>query len=298
MHYRFHYARIGAGLLLAGAAVVVLPASAQGSDLAPIVARDRVVSDTEQRAQALLQRAVAHIKKQGQQGVADFSHQQEFVDRDLYVYALTTDGLFLGSGGWSASLTGQNVMQETDSQGKHFFRDMIEIAKRDGKGEIQYHWFNPADSRDEPKVTEFVAVDDVIVAVGYYPPRGTLTQAKALFRKAQKALADDPQKAIKEFQLSNGPYILHDLYVFVVDTRTKTFLAHGGSPNLVGTNAYNLLDANGQRVVQQMAEIAEKNNPGELTYLWLNPMTGRIEKKLTQFRLKDGLLLGVGSYSQ
>lgn len=298
MLYRFIYARIGAMLLLASAAVFTLPVSAQGSDLAPIVARDRNVSDIEQRAEALLHRAVEHIKINGKQGVADFSRRPDFVDRDLYVYALATDGLFLGSGGWSASLTGQNVLQETDTQGKHFFRDMIDIAKKDGYGEIQYHWFNPADSRDEPKVTEFVAVEDVIVAVGYFPPRGTATQAKAIFKKALNALADNPQAAINEFQQVDGPYIYHDLYVFVVDTKTQKFLAHGGSPSLVGTNAYDLLDANGQHVVKRMAEIAEKDTQGELNYSWLNPMTGRIENKHTQFRLIDGLLLGVGRYGQ
>lgn len=298
MLYHFLYARIVAILLLAVAAVFTLPVSAQSSDLAPIVARDRAVSDIEKRAEALLRRAVEHIQITGKQGVSDFSRLPDFVDRDLYVYALATDGLFLGSGGWSASLTGQNVLQETDSQGKHFFRDMIDIAKKEGHGEIQYHWFNPADSRDEPKVTEFVLVDDVIVAVGYFPPRGTETQAKAMFKKAINALAENPQAAIKAFQQADGPYIYHDLYVFVVDTKTRKFLANGGSPSLVGSNAYNLLDANGQHVVQHMAEIAEKNTQGELNYFWLNPMTGRIENKHTQFRLIDGLLLGVGRYSQ
>lgn len=298
MPYRFVCVRFGVALLVAGAGVFTLPVSAQGSDLAPIVARDRKVSDVEQRAEVLLQRAVDHIKVNGKKGVPDFSSLSTFVDRDLYVYALDTQGLFLGSGGWSASLTGQNVLQETDTQGKHFFQDMIEIAKKDGGGEIQYHWFNPADSRDEPKVTEFVAVDDVIVAVGYFPTRGTVTQAKAMFKKATNALTDNTKEAIKEFQSVDGAYIQNDLYVFVVDTKTQKFLANGGSPSLVDTNAYDLLDANGHHVVRDMAEIARKNNQGELNYLWLNPMTGRIENKHTQFRLINGLLLGVGNYRQ
>lgn len=298
MRYSLLSLRFWIGLFVTGLVLIGLGAQAHASDLAPIVSRDRVKPQVELRADALLAVAVQHIKTHGEEGARDFTRQPIFVDRDLYVYAVRTDGLFLGSGGWSASLVDQNVLKETDSQGRYFFQEMIEIAQKDGRGEIQYHWFNPADSGNEPKVTQFVAIDNVVVAVGFFPPRATHTQARALLNQAIKALRNDPDAALQQFQQSTGPFIQNDLYVFVVDTTSQLFLAHGSSPNLVGTNAYDLLDAAGEHVVRDMAKIALDEGQGELNYFWLNPMTGRIENKHTYFRLVNDTMVAVGSYRQ
>src|SRR5690606_26438595 len=79
----------------------------------------------EKRAAALLERAAQHLATGGEAALADFSRQGEFVDRDLYVYALAPDGRFLASGGSSAALIGQNVAGRTDSAGKAFFREIL-----------------------------------------------------------------------------------------------------------------------------------------------------------------------------
>ncbi|HXG28368.1 MAG TPA: cache domain-containing protein [Nevskiales bacterium] len=261
-------------------------------------AADPPQSRDEQRALFLLERAVEHIRKNGASAVVDFSRQAEFVDRDLYVYALTKNGDFLASGGGSAALIGMNVLAETDMAGKPFFREIVELAKTQGAGRIEYQWFNPADSRGEPKVTLFRAVGDIIVAVGFYPPRATPTQAKALLRAAIEALQKDEQAALSAFQKFGGPFIRDDLYVFVVSLEDGQILAHGASPALVGTDGNDIRDPDGRPIVSEMIQIARDKGDGELTYSWLNPTTKRLERKHTYFRVVANKLLGVGYYTR
>ncbi|MCZ4306396.1 cache domain-containing protein [Zoogloeaceae bacterium G21618-S1] len=253
-------------------------------------------TSVERRAMTLLDRAVTHIKAKGEAGTAAFNHGPEFIDRDLYTYALKTDGTFLASGGGSAALVGQNVLNEVDLNGKPFFREIIEQAKTFGGGRVEYRWFNPADARGEPKVAVFRAVGDVIVAAGYYPPRATAMQAKVLLRDAVNAMAANPEAALDHFQRLNGPFIRDDLYVFVVRLSDGVFLAHGATPSLVGTDAYELISPDGHHIVRRMAEMAKKTQDGETEYAWRNPVSGKVETKHTYFKTVGDTLVAVGYY--
>lgn len=278
-------------LVVLPAAMLARPALAQGPEDIPVVKTAQ-----QKRAEALLEHAVQHVTRNGPRAVLDFARQSEFVDRDLYVYAIDTDGAFLASGGASAALVGENVKNYTDYAGKAFFSEMIEIAQRDGKGMVEYQWYNPADSRGDPKMTLFQRVGSIIVAVGYYPPRATITEAKAMLSAALKALEENRDAALAEFQDLNGRFIRNDLYVFVVDVASGRFIAYGATPVMVGSNALGLRDPLGEYIVRDMLAIAERKGSGELSYVWRNPTTGKMETKHTRFRLANGLLVGVGSY--
>ncbi len=255
-------------------------------------------SQREVRARALLERAVRHVEATGETGATAFTRGADFIDRDLYVFALRMDGTFLASGGASAALIGMNVLDETDLEGRPFFREILELARRDGKGSVTYRWFNPADSRGEPKLTLFERVGDLVVAVGFYPPRATPAQARALLRKALDALAASPAAAIRDFQRLDGPFVRDDLYVFVVDLASGRFLAHGANRSLVGSDAGKLSDPDGRPVVTEMISRAGNGRSGELQYRWTNPVTGRIERKHTYFVARDGRLVGVGYFDR
>lgn len=117
-----------------------------------------------------------------------------------------------------------------------------------------------------------------------------------MLRAALLELEQRPSEALSAFQDPNGPFKHDDLYVFAVDTRTGTFVAHGATPGLVGSNAVALLDASGRNPVREMVEAAQRDGHGSLDYLWINPMTGRIESKRTYFRKQGDLMIAVGSY--
>lgn len=282
--------RLLAAILIGAGSVVAVPAAAQPAG-GPVV-----VTPLEKRATALLERAVKHVEAQGEAGTAAFSREAAFVDRDLYVYALRMDGHFLASGGFSAGMAGSNVLNYTDTDGKAFFREMLDKARETGQGRIEYRWYNPADSRGEPKTTLFRKVGEVVVAVGYFSPRATPVQAKAMLKAAEKALRADPRAALAEFQGADGRFIRDDLYVFAVDLGSKRFVAHGASPALIGTDALALRDPDGRPIVREMLDAARNEADGEFEYRWVNPVSGKTEMKHSYFRQVGGTLLGVGYY--
>ncbi len=79
------------------------------ADAATPATNAAAAAEDSARAQALLERAVAHYKKNKDLAWADFDSKGEFVDGELYVYVVSTAGVMLASGGPSASLIGQNV---------------------------------------------------------------------------------------------------------------------------------------------------------------------------------------------
>lgn len=250
----------------------------------------------EKRATALLERAVKHVEAKGEAALADFSRQGEFIDRDLYVYAMAMDGRFLASGGSSAALIGQNVAERTDAAGKPFFRELLDKAAAQGGGRVEYRWLNPVQNREEPKVTLFRKVGDTVVAVGFYAPRATAAQAQAMLEQAVAALALDANAALADFQKIGGNYTQDDLYVFVVDMKDGRFLAHGATPALVGRNGHELRDPKGKAIITDMINVASRKGAGEIDYAWRNPTTSKVESKHTYFRAVDGKLVGVGYY--
>lgn len=284
------FSRVFACLLMA---ILSLGASQSFAQGAKVPSAPLYVVPIEKRATALLERAVKHVEVTGEAGTAAFNHEAAFVDRDLYVYAFRTDGHFLASGGYSASLIGSNVLGYTDTNGKAFFREMVDLALAKGHGRVEYHWFNPADSRGEPKVTLFRKVGDIIVAVGYYSPHATPIQAKAMLSAAAKALHNDAETALRDFQRIDGRFVRDDLYVFVVDLESGRFLAHGASPALV---AHALQDTDGRHVISLMINTLKSKDSGALEYQWLDPVTGKTEAKHSYFRAVDGKLVAVGYY--
>jgi len=139
-----------------------------------VVEDNAVISVDEQRVIKLLEKAVMHVEKYGPKSVADFDSSAEFIDNELYVFALRVDGLFLASGGSSMVLKGDLVWNTPDAFGQVFFHRIIEKAIVDGKGTVEYYWTNPVSRGNKPKRTLFKRVGDVIIAVGYHPSGNTL----------------------------------------------------------------------------------------------------------------------------
>ena len=248
------------------------------------------------RAQALLERAVAHYKEVEESALAAFGRKGEFVEGELYVYVISTKGVMLASGGPSSALVGRDVTDLQDAAGKPFFREMLDKAKVSGSGAVEYYWLNPVDNKMQPKLAQFQKVDDWIIAVGYYVARATPAQAQAMLARAVQALKDDPAKAFHAFNLSHGPFSEDDLYVFVVDLKDDRFRAHGIYHDLIGTDALALHDPSGRPIIQDMIAAVAKEDKAEVDYAWPNPVTGRVENKHTYLHKSGDLLVGVGYY--
>lgn len=278
-----------------------LPAvHASGSDADPAAASppSLVERADERRSERLLEKAVERYREAGEEALVEFNKSPEFSDKELYVYVVDSDGLMLASGGPSASLIGRNVADMKDSTGKAFFRDLLHEAATRGSGRVEYRWENRATGRSERKVTLFKKVDDTILAVGYYRPRATPEQARALLSRAAEAVDEKGSAAVEAFNRVDGGYMEDDLYVFAVDMKTGRFVAHGATPALVGQDATALRDPKGKSIVPDMINIVERKGRGELDYAWRNPATGKVESKHSYFRTADGMLVGVGYYTR
>ncbi len=261
------------------------------------ISEPHVVSDAERRAKTLLAKAVVHVQKEGDDSVKDFMSDPEYIDGELYVFALGIDGQFLASGGSSMVLVGDSVLDTQDVYGNPFFREMITKAVHNGFGEVKYHWTNPTDRMGEPKTTFFERVGDVIVAVGYYPERSSAAEAKNLLARAMTAIVESEQESLTEFNDAEGSFVEGDLYVFVMDMSSGKLLAHGVSPELVGRSHNEILSPDDKPILTEMLNLAKENGRGVYTYRWLNPLSSKVETKHTYYRVIDNKLVGVGYYT-
>jgi polar amino acid transport system substrate-binding protein len=105
------------------------------------------------------------------------------------------------------------------------------------------------------------------------------------------------EEVLAEFTDQDGKFVRGELYIYAYDY-SCTVLAHGGNPSLVGQNLYNMEDANGVRVIRELAKLAEGGG-GWLSYMWDNPVTGKNEPKLGYVVPVDNTwFLGSGTYPE
>ncbi|WP_283744309.1 cache domain-containing protein [Sideroxydans sp. CL21] len=123
-----------------------------------------------EEATVMLHRAVAFLKKSGgKTAFAAFNDPASgFVIKDEYVFAIGLDDGKYRASGAAPYLTGTDVRELTDAAGKPIFKKMIELAKQNDGGTIDYVWRNPATNAIENKHTLIQRVGDVLLGVGYY----------------------------------------------------------------------------------------------------------------------------------
>ena len=124
---------------------------------------------TADEAKSLVDKAAAYIKANGKdKAFAEFTNQKgQFVDRDLYIFAVDFKGLTLAHGG-SAKLVGRDMFGLKDADDKFFIQNFIDIAKTKGSGWVDYKWANPVTKKIEKKSTYVFKVDDYFLGCGIY----------------------------------------------------------------------------------------------------------------------------------
>ncbi|MER2555737.1 MAG: cache domain-containing protein [Thauera sp.] len=280
--------------LIAASLVLSMPVCAPAAEV-PEPAVVATASDNA-AAKALLERAVARYRTDGNAAFAAFSRAGDFLSGDLYVYALGFDGTMRASGGPSIILVDRNIADLKDADGKPFIREMLEGARIGGTGTVKYRWLNPQYGKSIPKVVHYQAVGDVIIAVGYYIAHSSADQARSMLWRAIHELRQDPEAAIRNFNDLNGGFIQDDLYVFVIDLDDQHARAHGSQPRLIGKSVGDLRDADGKPFIQEMIRLSAEQEVAQVDYLWMNPVTRKTERKLSFVKRVGRHLVGVGAY--
>jgi cytochrome c len=123
-----------------------------------------------EQATALLSKAVELMEKSGERVAFKTFNDPTggFVLDDEYVFAVGLDDGKYRASGAAPDLTGVDVRDLTDAAGKPLFKEMIEIAKQKGSGEVDYVWRNPATNAVEHKHTLIQRIGNVLLGVGYY----------------------------------------------------------------------------------------------------------------------------------
>src|SRR5258708_3797400 len=126
---------------------------------------------TAAEATAMVDKAIAHIKKVGRdKAFADFSSKKApWVDRDLYVVVYDMKGKVLAHGA-NEKMVGKDVIDLRDNDGKYFVKERVEMMSKgpDAKGWQDYKFMNPVSSQIEPKSMYLHRFEDLIVGCGIY----------------------------------------------------------------------------------------------------------------------------------
>jgi methyl-accepting chemotaxis protein len=154
------------------------------------VATMRLRQGTADEARELLDRALVHVQALGtDQGLADLHDAAKgFIDRDLYVFALDRDGVYIACGA-KPQLVGTSVNILPGIQGTPFVAEAWTAALAGG-GWVQYEIANPLTGEVTPKESFVRQLDErLLLGCGIYrrvdPRRGDKPRAVA-WSKAQE----------------------------------------------------------------------------------------------------------------
>ena len=156
--------RIGAALF----ALAVFGFAALWPTAAPIAAARCSFAGLPE-AKAMAERAAELLGGQGPEVAfpAFMDTSGPFFDRDLYVFVLLLDGTIVLNGRYP-DVVGSNLRGATNARGQPFGLELLRTAARQGRGTVEYEWYNPCTGQIAPKVTYFIRVGELIVAVGAY----------------------------------------------------------------------------------------------------------------------------------
>ena len=118
----------------------------------------------------------------------------------------------------------------------------------------------------------------------------TVKKAAAFYKENGRA------KALAEFNNKNGQFAKGENYIDIHDL-SGVCLAHPISPEVVGTNRLEQKDLNGKYWIKEIIEATKKgNSSGWTTYVRKNPVSGKMQDKLSYWELNEGLIFKAGLY--
>ena len=120
-------------------------------------------------AVAMVKKTVAFMNKNGRDKTFTLINGKDgyFRDRDLYVFVTDLNGRQLANGS-QPRLIGKDLTELRDANGKYFVKELVELAKTNGKGWVDYRWPNPATETIDSKSTYLERVGDILIACGIY----------------------------------------------------------------------------------------------------------------------------------
>ena len=141
---------------------------------------------TPVEAKKLVEQAVEYVKANGEEkALKEFNNPSgkflkeeqylfgydlnEVLKDDLYVFAYDLKGVLMANPK-APKLVGKNLYNETDSKGKLFRKEIVDIVNIFGSGWVDYTYMNPVTKKEEFKITYCQKARNLIVCCGAYSP--------------------------------------------------------------------------------------------------------------------------------
>lgn len=144
----------------------VLTAALLGLSMATAAAAEPTAKD----AVEMVERGAAFAKANGKDALLKkiTAKDPDFVQGSMYIYVRDFPVGVNIAHPYNQSIVGKDLNDVPDVNGKLYRRDIMEIAKKEGKGWVDYMYKNPTTGKIEPKTTYVMKVDDVVLEAGIY----------------------------------------------------------------------------------------------------------------------------------
>ncbi|MBS1986856.1 cache domain-containing protein [Candidatus Dependentiae bacterium] len=186
-----------------------------------------------------------------------------FIQGDLYLYALSFDGVHVAHGD-IPGLIGTNGLNYRDANGKLVNQEIIKRLKEKASGGIWVEYM----SKNAPKKTYAQKVVDetgkeYFIACGFYPTANRRKVVELVKRGYQYMKGNGKTQAAKMFSRTND-FLYGDLCLAVYDLKGLC-IAHGCNPDIVGTSRWDAQDDAGEYYVREMINESQ-NGPTWIDY--------------------------------
>lgn len=211
-----------------------------------------------------------------------FTHTKEFIDGELHIFLFDMDGICLAHA--EKDLIWKDMKSYQSEFGQFIIADIIALAKAGG-GWTNYQWQRATQTAWIQQVNKGGKM--YVMGAGYYSHAkeesvvNLVKAASALFN-FQKTRGQPPVETFSDFSYPLGKFVIGDLYLYVLDFK-GVLMAQGDRPQLIGTNAWNVKDAKGKLVNQEIINKLKTSSDG----VWVDYVSKRASKHAYAEKVQD-----------
>ena len=186
-----------------------------------------------------------------------------FFDGRGYFYVYEMNGLGVMHGA-NPKFEGNHIIYNfTDAKGAYPLREIIETVSKNGKGFVNFYFFRPNSTEQEPKTSYNRVFEPYnwVIGTGEYEREITQILQKETIRRLRSIRYDE------------------DGYLFIYK-KDGTNVMHPILPEMEGNNYIDLKDTTGKKILREMLETSQKNSGEFVEYFWTHPGLGENLPKL------------------
>ncbi len=249
--------------------------------------------------QAIVGQAVNLYEAVGLDGAVSYYNSPDSIDGQWYVFVYDPRDVLIAHAA-NASLVGQHAILVLGANGYPAGRAVTTVARSNPDGAwLEYIYPNPASGRYETKHTWVTVHDGLIFGSGWYEPGPSRTRLSG-FTQAFVRQATNLYDAIGRdgtVAYYNTPQSIDgQWYVFIAD-EDGILIAQPTIPENVGQSLLGEVGIDPATDHPYGLDLLATTSEGQwVRYNFLNPDTGKIERKNTWVVRHDGLFFGSGWY--